>query len=73
MLLLGIVSALVMRALMIWGGVYLLQRFHGAIYPVAALLLFAAVRLLFGENTERRLVTESCAASRVLPKQEPAK
>ena len=29
---------------------------------IAALLLFAAVRLLFGENTERRLVEESCAA-----------
>jgi tellurite resistance protein TerC len=61
-LLLGIVGALIMRAAMIWGGVYLLQRFHWAIYPFAALLLFAAARLLFGENTERRLVEESCAA-----------
>ena len=71
-LLLGIVGALVMRALMIWGGVYLLQRFHWAIYPFAALLLFAAVRLLFGESTERRLVEESCAActtwvARIIP------
>ena len=71
-LLLGIVGALVMRALMIWGGVYLLQRFHWAIYPFAALLLFAAARLLFGENTERRLVEESCAActtwvARIIP------
>jgi tellurite resistance protein TerC len=61
-LLLGIVGALVMRALMIGFGVYLIQRFHWVIYPFAALLLFAAVRLLFGENTERRLVKESCAA-----------
>jgi TerC family integral membrane protein len=61
-LLLGIVGALVMRALMIWGGVYLLQRFHWVIYPFAALLLIAAVRLLFGESTERRIVEESCAA-----------
>ena len=61
-LLLGIVGALVMRALMIWGGVYLLQRFHWAIYPFAALLLVAAARLLFGENAERRVVEESCAA-----------
>jgi tellurite resistance protein TerC len=61
-LLWGIVGALIMRALMIWGGVYLLQRFHWAIYPFAALLLFAAARLLFGESTERRLVEESCAA-----------
>lgn len=71
-LLLGIVGALAMRALMIWGGVYLLGRFHWAIYPFAALLLFAAARLLFGENTERRLVEESCAActtwvARIIP------
>jgi tellurite resistance protein TerC len=61
-LLLGIVGALAMRAVMIWGGVYLLQRFHWIIYPFAALLLFAAFRLLFGENTERRIVEQSCAA-----------
>jgi TerC family integral membrane protein len=61
-LLLGIVGALLMRAVMIGFGVYLLQRFHWIIYPFAGLLLVAAVRLLFGENTERRLVKESCAA-----------
>lgn len=71
-LLLGIVGALVMRALMIWGGVYLLERFHWAIYPFAALLLVAAVRLLFGENAERRVVEQSCAAcstwvARIIP------
>ena len=61
-LLLGIVGALVMRAAMIWGGVYLLQRFHWIIYPFAALLLFAAFRLIFGESAERRIVEQSCAA-----------
>src|SRR5262245_33389103 len=61
-LLLGIVGALVMRALMIGFGVYLLQRFHWVIYPFAGLLLVAAVGLLFGEDTERRVVKESCAA-----------
>ena len=61
-LLLGVAGALVMRALMIWLGVYLLARFHWVIYPFAALLLIAAVRLLFGESTERRLVKEACAA-----------
>lgn len=71
-LLLGIVGALVMRAVMIWGGVYLLQRFHWFIYPFAALLLVAAARLLFGESAERRLVEESCAActtwvARIIP------
>jgi tellurite resistance protein TerC len=61
-LLLGVVGALVMRALLIWLGVYLLSRFHWVIYPFAALLLIAAVRLLFGESTERRIVKEACAA-----------
>jgi TerC family integral membrane protein len=61
-LLLGVVAALVMRALMIWLGIYLLQRFHWVIYPFAALLLIAAGRILFGESAERRLVKESCAA-----------
>ena len=61
-LFLGIVGALVMRAIMIWFGVYLLERFHWAIYPFAGLLLVAAVRLLFGESAERRIVQESCAA-----------
>jgi tellurite resistance protein TerC len=61
-LLLGIVGALVMRALLIWLGVYLLSRFHWVIYPFAALLLIAALRLLFGESTERRLVKDACAA-----------
>lgn len=61
-LLLGIVGALVMRAAMIWFGIYLLGRFHWVIYPFAALLLIAAARLLFGESAERRIVKESCAA-----------
>jgi tellurite resistance protein TerC len=61
-LLLGVVGALVMRAIMIWVGVWLISRFHWVIYPFAALLLIAALRLLFGESTERRLVKEACAA-----------
>jgi tellurite resistance protein TerC len=61
-LLLGIVGALVMRAVLIWFGIYLLERFHWVIYPFAGLLLVAAVRLLFGESAERRLVKKSCAA-----------
>jgi tellurite resistance protein TerC len=61
-LLLGVLGALVLRAVLIWLGVYLLSRFHWVIYPFAALLLIAAARLLFGESTERRLVKEACAA-----------
>ena len=59
-LLWGILSALVLRALMIGVGVFLIQRFHWIIYPFAALLLFAAIRLLFGEEKERKLVVDSC-------------
>src|SRR5262245_35231038 len=71
-LLLGIVGALIMRAAMIFGGVYLLQRFHWVIYPFAAILLVAAFRLVFGESAERRFVEESCAActtwvARIIP------
>ena len=57
----GILTALVMRAFMIGAGVYLIERFHWVVYLFAALLLFAALRLLFGEEKERKLVTESCA------------
>lgn len=60
-LLLGIVGALLMRAVMIWLGIYLLQRYHWVVYPFAALILIAALRLLFGEDAERRIVKDSCA------------
>jgi tellurite resistance protein TerC len=71
-LLLGIVGALVTRAVLIWFGIYLLERFHWVIYPFSGLLLVAAIRLLFGEIAERRVVKESCAAcstwiARVIP------
>lgn len=61
-LFLGILGALVMRAVIIWLGIWLLASFHWVIYPFAALLLIAALRLLFGENAERRIVKNSCAA-----------
>jgi len=61
-LLWGVAGALVMRAILIWFGVYLLERFHWIIYPFAGLLLVAALRILFGENVERRYVKESCTA-----------
>jgi hypothetical protein len=42
-------------------GVFLLQRFHWVIYPFAALLLWAAARMLWGEQAQRRVVEASCA------------
>ena len=59
-LLWGILSALVMRGLMIVAGVYLIDRFDWIIYPFAALLLLAALRLLFAEERERKIVAGSC-------------
>jgi len=57
----GIVSALIMRAILIGLGLFLLDRFHWIIYPFAGLLVFAAVRMLWGKEEEQRLVESSCA------------
>src|SRR5882762_1419773 len=57
----GIVSALIMRAILIGLGLFLLERFHWVIYPFAGLLVFAAVRMFFGKEEEKRLVESSCA------------
>jgi tellurite resistance protein TerC len=51
----GVLGALVMRGLMIAGGVYLLERFQWVIYPFAALIILAAVRLLWGREKEREI------------------
>ena len=57
----GIAGALLMRALMIGAGVYLLERFHWLIYPFAGLLLYAAVRMLRGEEKQLALAEATCA------------
>jgi TerC family integral membrane protein len=57
----GIIGALGMRALLIGAGVYLLQHFEWVIYPFAALIIFAAVRIIWGRERERTLVTKACA------------
>ena len=51
-LFLGIVGAIVMRAVLIVLGVELLERFHWTVYPLAALLVYAAVRMLRGEERQ---------------------
>jgi tellurite resistance protein TerC len=68
----GVLSALVMRAIFIALGVFLLERFHWVIYPFAALILFAAVRILFGQEKEREVVVNACAVcstwvARIIP------
>src|SRR5258706_584291 len=55
-LLWGVLGALVMRALLIGAGLLLLNRFHWVVYPFAALIIFAAFRLVWGTQKEQELV-----------------
>ena len=59
-LLFGIAGALVFRALAIGGGIALIRRAQWIIFPFAVLILFAAWRLLFGSERERKVVKEAC-------------
>jgi tellurite resistance protein TerC len=56
----GITGALVLRAVMIAGGIALVQRVHWIMYLFGALILFAAWRMLFAEERERRAVAGAC-------------
>jgi tellurite resistance protein TerC len=56
----GVLGALVFRAVLIGVGISLIERFHWAIYPFAGLILFAAWRILFAEEPQRRVVKEAC-------------
>jgi tellurite resistance protein TerC len=60
-LLWGVLGALVMRALLIGAGLILLSRFHWVVYPFAALIIFAAIRLLWGKQRQQELVVAACA------------
>ena len=57
----GIAGALVFRALLIGAGIALIERFSWVTYPFAALILFAAWRLLFGAERERVVVQGACS------------
>jgi len=68
----GVLGALVMRGALIAGGMYLLDRFHWVLYVFAALIILAAVRMVFGQETERKAVVAACAVcdtwvGRILP------
>ena len=56
----GIAGALVFRAVLIGAGIALIERFSWVTYPFAALMLFAAWRLLFGSARERKVVQAAC-------------
>src|SRR6266446_4867328 len=59
-LLFGVAGAVVFRALAIGAGITLIERVQWISYPFATLILFAAWRLLFGAERERKVVTEAC-------------
>ena len=59
-LLFGVAGALVFRALAIGAGLTLIERFQWITYPFATLILFAAWRLLFGAERQRKVVKEAC-------------
>jgi tellurite resistance protein TerC len=56
----GVAGALVFRALMIFTGIELIERFAWITYPFAILILFAAWRMLFGAEREREVVKAAC-------------
>jgi tellurite resistance protein TerC len=56
----GVLGTLLMRALLIGAGLYLLQHFQWLVYPFAALLLYAALRMLRAEGVERLWVETTC-------------
>jgi tellurite resistance protein TerC len=59
-LMFGIAGALVFRALAIGAGITLIERVQWITYLFATLILFAAWRLLFGSERERKVVTKAC-------------
>jgi tellurite resistance protein TerC len=59
-LMFGVMGALVFRALAIGAGITLIERIQWITYPFAALILFAAWRLLFGGERQRRVVKKAC-------------
>lgn len=59
-LLYGVGGALVFRALAIGAGITLIERVQWIIIPFALLILFAAWRLLFAAERERKAVEEAC-------------
>ena len=71
-LLWGVLGALVMRALIIGAGLFVLNRFHWVVYVFAVLIIVAAARLLWGGEKERAVVVAACSVcstwvARIIP------
>jgi tellurite resistance protein TerC len=65
----GILSALVLRAIMIFAGVAMLQRFHWLIYVFGAFLIFTGLKLFLNRNQEEHPENSAVMrwARRVIP------
>ncbi len=65
----GILSALLLRAAMIFAGVAMLQRFHWLIYVFGAFLIFTGVKLFLNRNQEEHPENSAVMkwARRVIP------
>jgi tellurite resistance protein TerC len=65
----GILTALVLRAVMIFAGVAMLQRFHWLIYVFGAFLIFTGVKLFLNRNQEEHPENSAVMkwARRVIP------
>jgi len=59
-LLAGVAGAFILRAIAVLGGIALIDRFHWIVYPFAALITLGALRLLFAEEQQRRVVEQAC-------------
>lgn len=71
-LLWGVLGALVMRALIIGAGLFVINRFHWVVYVFAVLIILAAARLLWGGKKEREVVVAACSVcstwvARIIP------
>ena len=71
-LLWGVIGALVLRALLIASGLFILSRFHWVVYPFGAFIIIAAIRLLWGREKERELIVAACSVcnswvARIIP------
>ncbi len=60
-LLWGVLGALVARGLLIGAGLLVLNQFHWVVYPFAAFIIFAAIRLVWGQRKEREVVVAACS------------
>src|SRR5436190_7571189 len=60
-LLWGVLGALVARGLLIGAGLFVLNQFHWVVYPFAAFIIFAAIRLVWGQRKEREVVVAACS------------